>query len=134
MSSQPQLVLAEGQHFLLVLDEQLVQAVHDGEVLLGLGVVGEAAPRAVLRLLLGGVLLLEDVEVGVDAVVGHRLSPQQLVQVLPLCLQAVALVVPSRAGGDDADEAVYYLEALVHFNINFDKTLNYITFTSLDVG
>lgn len=92
-----------------------------------------AISGAILSFLLGSVLLLEDVKIGIDAVIGHWLSSQQFVEILPLCLESIVLVVSSRADGDDRDEAVDYLEALVHFNINFDKTLNYITFTSLEM-
>jgi hypothetical protein len=83
--------------------------------------VGLAVLGAIQGLLLRAVLLLEDVKIGIDAVVGDGLGPQQLVEVVPFSLQSIVLVFASR---DDGDESVDDLKALLlHFNTNFDKSI-----------
>ena len=68
-----------------------------------------AAPAAVL---LGAVLLPQDIEIGIDAVVGDGLAPQQFMEVFPFGLKSVVGVL---AGGDDVDKLVDDLKTSLHF-------------------
>ena len=78
--------------------------------------VSDTVLGSIKGLLLGGVLLLENVEVGVDAIVGDRFTFEQFVEILPLSLEAVVFVLSAE---DDLDEAIYDLKALAHrFNTN----------------
>lgn len=86
-----------------------MQAVYNAQVLLSLRVIGVAVSGTILCFLLGCVLLLEDVKIGIDAVIGHWFRSQQFVEILPLCLESIVLVVSSRDGGNDGDEAIDYL-------------------------
>lgn len=113
------LLLPKGSDPLIVIQQQLRKGSGDGLVLDRVGVAGLTVAGSDHRLLLRGVLLLEDVEVGIDALDLHWLAPEQLVEVLPLAGQSLLLLLPA---SDDPDEPVYYLEAfLLHFNNNPDK-------------
>lgn len=104
-----------------MLGEEQTKGVDRALVLLGFGVNGvTAAPEG--GLFLGGVLLLEDAEVGFDAVVGYGLGPQEFVEILPFSLEAFA---DALCACDDGDEAVDDVEGGFHqclvFIIKFDK-------------
>lgn len=67
-------------------------------------------------------MLLEDAEVGFDAIVGDRLASKQFVEVLPFGLQSL---VYAFSCGNDANEAIDDIESGFHlwfrFIIKFDK-------------
>lgn len=67
------------------------------------------------RLLLVDVLLLQDIQVGLDAVISDRLTFEQLMQVKPLGLQPIFSVIPT---GDDADEFINDAKTAFHYAVN----------------
>jgi hypothetical protein len=106
--------LAEGEHPGVIVPKEAPKGIGCGLVLLGFRVLEVTVAAAADAFLFGAVLLLEDVEVGFDAVVGDGLALEQLVEVLPLGLQPLVGVLPV---GDDSDEPVHDLETPFHLLI-----------------
>ena len=63
-------------------------------------------------ILLGVILLPEDIEVCIDTVIGDRLAPEQFMKILPLGLKAIVGVL---AISDDVDKLVDDLKTSLHF-------------------
>ena len=63
-------------------------------------------------ILLRVILLPEDIEVGIDTVIGDRLAPEQFMKILPLGLKAIVGIL---AIGDDVDKLVDDLKTSLHF-------------------
>ena len=63
-------------------------------------------------ILLGVILLPEDIEIGINAIIGYRLTSEKFIKIFPLGLKSIIGIL---SVGDDVDKLVDDLKTSLHF-------------------